>query len=233
MKVVWLLACVCLTGGRISEEGSAALGGNPSGLVLHAEAFESLESISHDQLVQLLHRLAATPQTVEQVRARSVSGADLAALSAADARQLLNCSTGQRCFQPRCPSPSVTRTHATHHDAENGGGGDAVRAEDDPRESIAQVRAAARHMNPNLLEYARRHAGARWQKPSLYNRFLVWTCGCCGEPCSGWGNRMLGIVSALMLAVLTERTFLIHWPDDACAQVMDYLLIYGAIYTFQ
>mmetsp|Transcript_33670 Transcript_33670/g.54258 ORF Transcript_33670/g.54258 Transcript_33670/m.54258 type:complete len:208 (-) Transcript_33670:801-1424(-) len=176
MKVVWLLACVCLTGGRILEEGSAALGGNPSGLVLHAEAFESLESISHDQLVQLLHRLAATPQTVEQVRARSVSGADLAALSAADARQLLNCSTGQRCFQPRCPSPSVTRTHATHHDAENGGGGDAVRAEDDPRQSIAQVRAAARHMNPNLLEYARRHAGARRNPHCI----IVFWCGRAG-----------------------------------------------------
>ena len=106
MKVVWLLACVCLAGGRILEEGSAALGENPSGSVLHAEAFESLESISHDQLVQLLHRLAATPKMVEQVRAQSISGADLASMSAADARQLLNCSTGQRCFQPRCPAPS-------------------------------------------------------------------------------------------------------------------------------
>mmetsp|Transcript_33670 Transcript_33670/g.54259 ORF Transcript_33670/g.54259 Transcript_33670/m.54259 type:complete len:187 (-) Transcript_33670:271-831(-) len=34
---------------------------------------------------------------------------------------------------------------------------------------------------------------------------------------------MLGIVSALMLAVLTERTFLIHWPDDACADVAEYM----------
>jgi len=223
MKVVWLLACVCLSDGRISEEGSAALLEHQSGFVLHAEAFESLESISHNQLVQLLHRLAATPQTVAQVRAHSISGADLASLSAADARQLLNCSTGQRCFQPRCPAPSVTGTRATHHNTKNRGGGDEVRAEDDPRESIAQVRAAARHMNPNLLEYARRHAGARRQKPSLHNRFVVWTCGCCGEPCSGWGNRMLGIVSALMLAVLTERTFLIHWPDDACADVAEYM----------
>ena len=60
MKVAWLLAYFCLTGGRISEEGSAALGENLSGSVLHAEVFESLESISHDQLVQLLHRLATT-----------------------------------------------------------------------------------------------------------------------------------------------------------------------------
>jgi hypothetical protein len=33
---------------------------------------------------------------------------------------------------------------------------------------------------------------------------------------------MLGIVSALMLAVLTERAFLIHWPDHACAPLSDY-----------
>lgn len=214
-----LLAHVCLDEGgtSVAEEGNAAWeGGHMSssacGKLQDAtrdKLRESLESIDHDELVQLLHRAAATPRTVLQVRAKSLSGADLAGLSTDRVRELLNCSAGQRCFLPAwCPaSPAGVSTE-----------------EDDPLESIGQV-AVARYtgMHPNLLEYARRHAESRWQPPSARNRFVVWTCGCCGEPCSGWGNRMLGMVSALMLAVLTERTFLIHWPHDACADVAEYL----------
>ena len=34
---------------------------------------------------------------------------------------------------------------------------------------------------------------------------------------------MLGIVSGLMLAILSDRAFLIHWPDDSCAALSDHL----------
>jgi hypothetical protein len=97
-------------------------------------------------------------------------------------------------------------------------------AEDDPRQAIERVRENARLIHPNLLLYARRHAEARRRPPSASNRFVVWTCGCCGDPCSGWGNRILGIVSALMFAVLSDRAFLIHWPDNACAPLSDYIM---------
>jgi hypothetical protein len=44
-------------------------------------------------------------------------------------------------------------------------------------------------------------------------RYVVWTCGTCGS-CAGWGNRLLGIASSLLLAVLTDRAFLIDWGDS-------------------
>lgn len=100
--------------------------------------------------------------------------------------------------------------------------GSVAEDEEDPRTILAQVRAAGRAMHPNLIQYARLHARARRRLPSASNRFVVWTCGCCGEPCSGFGNRMLGIVAALMLAILTERAFLIHWPEGACVPLSDY-----------
>lgn len=121
-----------------------------------------------------------------------------------------------------CAGQHSTDCTAQRGGGETGGGGGlkekvgtAGEGMQDLRESIALVRAAGRLMHTGLIEYARRHARARRRPPSRSNRFVVWTCGCCGEPCSGFGNRMLGTVSALMLAVLTERAFLIHWPDHA------------------
>ena len=159
-----------------------------------------LHKLDHHALVRLMHRAAATPDVMARVAAETIAGQHLAGLTAAEARELLNCSAKAPCFRPRVCT----------------GEGEAVDTGSDPRERLVHVLDATREMHPNLLAYARGHARARLLAPSEANRFLVWTCGCCGEPCSGWGNRMLGIVSALMLALLTDRTFLIHWPDDAC-----------------
>ena len=202
----------------------------------------TLAGIGHAEIVQLLHRARAPASTMAQVRATGISGRDLAP-NAADARRRLNCSTVEHCLGAAWASePQASmRGHGVHGDtagpcagqhstdctAQRGGGetggggglkekvGTAGEGMQDLRESIALVRAAGRLMHTGLIEYARRHARARRRPPSRSNRFVVWTCGCCGEPCSGFGNRMLGTVSALMLAVLTERAFLIHWPDHA------------------
>jgi hypothetical protein len=180
----------------------------------------TLADIGHDELVQILHRARAPASMMAQVRAAAIAGRDLAP-SAGEARRRLNCTTGEHCFRGAwCPDASGTDSRVEPGRAKGeaaAGGGDS-----DPRETIALVRAAGRLMHPNLIEYARLHARARREAPSPSNRFVVWTCGCCAEPCSGFGNRMLGMVSALMLAVLTERAFLIHWPDHACAPLSDY-----------
>ena len=44
-------------------------------------------------------------------------------------------------------------------------------------------------------------------------KYVVWTCGAYGS-CSGWANRVLGIISALMFAILTDRAFFIEWPSQ-------------------
>ena len=100
---------------------------------------------------------------------------------------------------------------------------------EDPRELLLQVASVSRLMRKKLLDYARWHAQVRRElvqggEPSHKNRFLVWTCGSGGAPktCGDWGNRLLGIVSGLMLAIVTQRAFLIHWPDDSCVALSDY-----------
>ncbi|EDO43826.1 predicted protein [Nematostella vectensis] len=42
-------------------------------------------------------------------------------------------------------------------------------------------------------------------------KYLVYYCKGHSAGCGGYGNRMMGIISTFYLAVLTNRTFLIHW----------------------
>jgi hypothetical protein len=71
---------------------------------------------------------------------------------------------------------------------------------------------AARH-RPWMLQYAALHMAIMSEEaPIEMLKYVVWTCGAYGS-CSGWANRMLGMASSLLLAVLTDRAFLIEWTD--------------------
>ena len=184
--------------------------------------------LDHDELVQLLHRAGARAHVMSRVREQVFAGSDLSALSSARTRELLNCSAHDTCFLPSCNAFSATRTLRVGEKAGGSEGGRPPVGED-PRERLSQVASASRLMRKKLLDYARWHAQVRRElvqegEPSHKNRFLVWTCGSGGAPktCGGWGNRLLGIVSGLMLAIVTERVFLIHWPDDSCVALSDY-----------
>lgn len=68
-----------------------------------------------------------------------------------------------------------------------------------------------------MWSYAALHAGTlKEDAAGGAGRFAVWTCGSLlrgHNDCSGWGNRLLGIVSVFLFAVLTDRAMLIEWPD--------------------
>jgi hypothetical protein len=219
---------------QYAQGGSAAashVAGDDSATAKRGWTAGAWEQLDYHELVHLLHRAAAPAHTMAHVRSASMSGRDFGKLSAAGARGLFNCTAGMHCIQPAWCHDCATSTPTARTNTPPSQGAEtpgispdgAAEIEDDPRQTIARIRGNARLLHPNLLKYARQHARARRLPPSASNRFVVWTCGCCGEPCSGWGNRMLGIVSALMLAVLTERAFLIHWPADACAPLSDYI----------
>jgi hypothetical protein len=195
--------------------------------------------LDHDELVQLLHRAGARAHVMSRVREQVFAGSDLAALSSARTRELLNCSGAvsssartreilNTCFLPSCNALSATRILRVGQKA-GGSEEDRPPVAEDPRERLSQVASASRLMRKKLLDYARWHAQVRRElvqegEPSHKNRFLVWTCGSGRAPktCGGWGNRLLGIVSGLMLAIVTQRAFLIHWPDDSCVALSDY-----------
>ena len=44
-------------------------------------------------------------------------------------------------------------------------------------------------------------------------KFIVFTCKVKGYGCAGYGNRLDGIASLLLLSILTKRAFLIEWND--------------------
>ena len=60
----------------------------------------ALKDVDHDTLIHLLHRAASSPVAIAQVRAKSLTGRDFAMSSPSEARMLLNCTTGVRCFGP-------------------------------------------------------------------------------------------------------------------------------------
>lgn len=220
--MIIVCTCACLVeGGHAAavQEGSEDVGagtidtaGARPGITVELQDSlpALLQRLDHDELVQLMHRAAAPAHAMAHVRAQLFSGSDLALMSAADVRHVFNCSGdgngssgggggsggahGTKCFLPASNLLSHnTTTTSTITDTIRSSSSNVCWDMDDPRSAIGSTGAAARLTHGNLLEYARRHARSRCAPPSSSNRFLVWTCGCCGEPCSGWGNRLLGI----------------------------------------
>mmetsp|Transcript_16425 Transcript_16425/g.39421 ORF Transcript_16425/g.39421 Transcript_16425/m.39421 type:complete len:254 (+) Transcript_16425:238-999(+) len=63
--------------------------------------------------------------------------------------------------------------------------------------------------------YARLHRDIVTQQVDPEDqKLLIWTCGVRKGMCSGWGNRVLGMASAFILAAVSDRAFLIDWPDS-------------------
>ena len=81
---------------------------------------------------------------------------------------------------------------------------------------VEEVACPAHHRDqhrPWMQQYAALHVAIMSEEaPAEMLQYVVWTCGAYGS-CSGWANRMLGIASALLLAVLTDRALLIEWGD--------------------
>ena len=66
-----------------------------------------------------------------------------------------------------------------------------------------------------IARYADRHADiVRGAVPVEQRRFLVWSCRPMGV-CGGLGNRIVNIVAAFALAILTDRAFLIDYPGSS------------------
>ena len=126
-----------------------------------------LHKLDHHALVRLMHRAAATPDVMARVAAETIAGQHLAGLTAAEARELLNCSAKAPCFRPRVCT----------------GEGEAVDTGSDPRERLVHVLDATREMHPNLLAYARGHARALWggRRGGSGGACCLWWWGACSE----------------------------------------------------
>lgn len=59
-------------------------------------------------------------------------------------------------------------------------------------------------------DYIRYHANSL-KSQSKDRKFLIYYCAGHSGGCGGYGNRMIGLVSVFYLAVLLNRTFMIHW----------------------
>ena len=64
-----------------------------------------------------------------------------------------------------------------------------------------------------MERYVERHTGIRHGSVED-GRFLVWRCRPLGV-CGGLGNRIVNIVAAFALAILTDRAFLIDYPGSS------------------
>lgn len=71
-----------------------------------------------------------------------------------------------------------------------------------------------------MERYADRHAGIL-RGSVEHGRFLVWSCRPLGV-CGGLGNRIVNIVAAFALAVLTDRAFLIDYPGSSPLELEAY-----------
>ncbi|XP_031567203.1 uncharacterized protein LOC116302126 [Actinia tenebrosa] len=82
-------------------------------------------------------------------------------------------------------------------------------------------------------EQKRKQCGVGWQKRYVEyhkqvlrserpGKFLVYLCGGKDYGCGGYGNRLNGIASLLLLAILTDRVFLIDW--NYSISLKDYFL---------
>lgn len=69
--------------------------------------------------------------------------------------------------------------------------------------------------------------------PAGARRYLVWTCGTtfrsadCGLKskacnCVGYANRLLGLASAFLAAIITSRAFLIAWPGEEAVHLHNF-----------
>ena len=69
--------------------------------------------------------------------------------------------------------------------------------------------------------------------PAGARRYLVWTCGTTfREPgcdlrsracnCVGYANRLLGLASAFLAAIITSRAFLIAWPGEEAVHLHNF-----------
>jgi len=66
-----------------------------------------------------------------------------------------------------------------------------------------------------IAGYADLHADTmRGAVPVEQRRFLVWSCRPMGV-CGGLGNRIVNIVAAFALAILTDRAFVIDYPGSS------------------
>ena len=66
-----------------------------------------------------------------------------------------------------------------------------------------------------IARYADLHADImQGTAPVEHRRFLVWSCRPMGV-CGGLGNRIVNIVAAFALAILTDRAFLIDYPGSS------------------
>ena len=88
----------------------------------------------------------------------------------------------------------------------------AARPADAPGEDIAWI-----------VNYAKLHAGImEGTVPEERQNFVVWTCRPMGK-CGGLGNRIVNIVAAFALAVLTDRAFLIDYPGSSPLELERYM----------
>ena len=58
--------------------------------------------------------------------------------------------------------------------------------------------------------------------PESRRKFLVWSCRPLGT-CGGLGNRIVNIVAAFALAVLTDRAFMIDYPGSTPLELENFV----------
>jgi hypothetical protein len=83
-------------------------------------------------------------------------------------------------------------------------------------------------------QYAELHRGIlNGSTPAGSRRYLLWTCGMTFQKpgctlksracnCVGYANRMLGMASAFLAAIITSRAFLIAWPGQERVQLYNF-----------
>mmetsp|Transcript_30067 Transcript_30067/g.68044 ORF Transcript_30067/g.68044 Transcript_30067/m.68044 type:complete len:384 (-) Transcript_30067:429-1580(-) len=83
-----------------------------------------------------------------------------------------------------------------------------------------------------LSGYAKIHEGiVSGSFPAYRRRFAVWTCTELVVPvspestprCAGLANRLLGILTAFLYAIVTERALIIDWPGDDASHIRKFL----------
>ncbi|EKX48072.1 hypothetical protein GUITHDRAFT_137020 [Guillardia theta CCMP2712] len=162
-----------------------------------------LDEMEPTDIAFALQRLNMSSNTMEAVLQNQVDGKFLSTLDLYGlCNELVMDVDSDACFELYAWKETLRSQHPMH-----------------PRMSFLET-----HIPRWLDAYSATHRRRRNRLPSEDNKVLIWTCGPSGFSCSGWGNRVLGIVSAFMLAVLTDRVFYIHLEEEDTTRIDNFFL---------